>query len=299
MIKAEELANPESCMGKAHPREMTFVLLARDIAAPGAIREWCRLRCLHGKNKATDEQIREALACAETMEKERNSKSSDPIQHSFTVPLPSGLEIRDGGAGEETEGAGMSETMDYLTPGQRADVIADLARQQSCTIALLEAEVKRLTDCREGMTDREKLIREGFCFDSDRDCEAARYLIGVIDVIRGDRKLSRDQADAAEAKLAELQHERDGIAASFEHDADCLSLTRLELACDCSLWLRVRKDRAEAVIATLPTPERLEEMADEIHRMARWGLSGFNSEMRIAMAAELRAVAEKIREAKK
>jgi hypothetical protein len=68
MRKREELSNPNSCMNRAHLTEMTFVLLARDVAAPSAIREWCRLRCLHGKNKPGDEQIREALACAEAME---------------------------------------------------------------------------------------------------------------------------------------------------------------------------------------------------------------------------------------
>jgi hypothetical protein len=43
----------------------------------------------------------------------------------------------------------------------------------------------------EGMTARERLIREGFCFDSDRDCDAAKYLIGVIDTVRWDRSLLR------------------------------------------------------------------------------------------------------------
>jgi len=56
-------------MSRARPDEMTFVLLARDIAAPGAIREWCRLRCLYGKNTPKDEQIQEALACADAMER--------------------------------------------------------------------------------------------------------------------------------------------------------------------------------------------------------------------------------------
>jgi hypothetical protein len=68
MRKAEELKNPNSCMNRAFLTEMTFILLARDIAAPATIREWCRLRCLHGKNTAKDEQIQEALACADAME---------------------------------------------------------------------------------------------------------------------------------------------------------------------------------------------------------------------------------------
>lgn len=69
MIKSRELTDPDSCMSRARPDEMTFVLLARDIAAPGAIREWCRLRCLYGKNTPKDEQIQEALACADAMER--------------------------------------------------------------------------------------------------------------------------------------------------------------------------------------------------------------------------------------
>ena len=71
MRKEQELI--DGCMAKARPREMTFVLLGRDIAAPAAIREWCRLRCLHGKNAPTDPQITEALECADTMERERES----------------------------------------------------------------------------------------------------------------------------------------------------------------------------------------------------------------------------------
>lgn len=53
--------------------------------------------------------------------------------------------------------------------------------------------VEKLRELIEGTTDRERLIREGFCFDSDRDCDAARYLIGVIDVVRWDRKLLRER----------------------------------------------------------------------------------------------------------
>jgi hypothetical protein len=68
VIKSQELTDPHSCMSRALPDEMTFVLLGRDITAPATIREWCRLRCLHGKNRPQDPQIREALACADAME---------------------------------------------------------------------------------------------------------------------------------------------------------------------------------------------------------------------------------------
>jgi hypothetical protein len=69
MIKSEELTNPNSCMSKAKDDEMTFVLLGRDAAAPDVIRFWCRRRIALGKNKTTDAQILEALACAEIMER--------------------------------------------------------------------------------------------------------------------------------------------------------------------------------------------------------------------------------------
>ena len=75
MIKREELSNPNSCMSKAKDDEMTFVLLARDIAAPATIRTWVDLRIGLGKNKASDPQIVEALACAEKMEKQRGPET--------------------------------------------------------------------------------------------------------------------------------------------------------------------------------------------------------------------------------
>lgn len=70
MRKFQELTDPNSCMSKAFLNEMTFVLLARDVAAPAVIREWCRLRCtVYMKNKPDDPQIVEALACADEMER--------------------------------------------------------------------------------------------------------------------------------------------------------------------------------------------------------------------------------------
>jgi hypothetical protein len=70
MIKREELTNPNSCMSRAKDDEMTFVLLARDVAAPTAIRTWVKLRIGLGKNLPGDEQIIEALLCAGRMEKQ-------------------------------------------------------------------------------------------------------------------------------------------------------------------------------------------------------------------------------------
>ena len=68
MLKREELSNPRSCMSRAKSHEMCFVLLARDATAPHIVRMWAKERLRLGKNKPGDEQITEALACAETMQ---------------------------------------------------------------------------------------------------------------------------------------------------------------------------------------------------------------------------------------
>lgn len=70
MIKSEELSNPKSCMSRAEDGEMTFVLLARDIAAPETIRNWAAARVRRAKNMREDPQIVEALECASAMERQ-------------------------------------------------------------------------------------------------------------------------------------------------------------------------------------------------------------------------------------
>lgn len=71
MRKVDELFKRGSCLNRAQDDEMVFVLLARDSCAPAAIRFWCGKRILDGKNRLTDPQIVEALACADRMEEER------------------------------------------------------------------------------------------------------------------------------------------------------------------------------------------------------------------------------------
>lgn len=71
MIKVEELSNTESCINKAKPYEMVFVLLERDAAAPVAIRAWVEERIRSGKNQRSDEQIKDAICCAEFMERNK------------------------------------------------------------------------------------------------------------------------------------------------------------------------------------------------------------------------------------
>lgn len=60
-----------NCYDKALPDEEMFVLLARDAAAPAAIRAWVDRRIMSGRNEAEDEQIVEALACADRMYAQR------------------------------------------------------------------------------------------------------------------------------------------------------------------------------------------------------------------------------------
>ena len=71
MIKQDEIDHSESCFNKARSDERLFVLLARDPAAPVAIRAWIAERIRLGKNVAGDDQIREAFEFATLMELER------------------------------------------------------------------------------------------------------------------------------------------------------------------------------------------------------------------------------------
>ena len=69
MIKRDELSDPRSCLNRARDDEMTFMLLARDAAAPATIRFWIAERIRLGKNKSDDSQIVDAERCAATMER--------------------------------------------------------------------------------------------------------------------------------------------------------------------------------------------------------------------------------------
>jgi hypothetical protein len=67
VIKKDELANPNSCINRAQDDEPTFVLLARDPAAPQAILDWVHRRIVLAKNKMSDQQIQEATQIAKDM----------------------------------------------------------------------------------------------------------------------------------------------------------------------------------------------------------------------------------------
>ena len=71
MLKRDELTNQNSCLNKALEDERLFVLLARDPAAPVAIRAWIEERVRLGKNTRDDVQIREAEQCIALMIEER------------------------------------------------------------------------------------------------------------------------------------------------------------------------------------------------------------------------------------
>jgi len=71
MLKRDEISDTASCLNKASDGERLFVLLARDPAAPVAIRAWIAERIRLGKNAPGDEQLREAFECAALMETER------------------------------------------------------------------------------------------------------------------------------------------------------------------------------------------------------------------------------------
>lgn len=70
MRKRDELTVPGSCMNKAHERELIFVLLGRDPAAPAAIRAWIAERIRLGKNQPEDSQLLMAGIDAITMYEE-------------------------------------------------------------------------------------------------------------------------------------------------------------------------------------------------------------------------------------
>lgn len=86
MRKLAELNEQNSCLSKAHPDELLFVLLGRDSAAPDTIRFWVRCRLASGKNEPSDPQIVEALQCADLMEQERRDKEPPHDHKDGSIP---------------------------------------------------------------------------------------------------------------------------------------------------------------------------------------------------------------------
>ncbi len=77
MLKSREIADPGSCLNKAHDDEPVFVLLGRDRAAPYTIRCWANERIRLGKNAYNDSQITEALTLADDIEAGLVSKDAE------------------------------------------------------------------------------------------------------------------------------------------------------------------------------------------------------------------------------
>lgn len=71
MKKIDEINNPGSCLNKAADDEILFVLRAKDPVAPMIIRAWTTERVRLGLNSPVSEKIREALSCADAMERYR------------------------------------------------------------------------------------------------------------------------------------------------------------------------------------------------------------------------------------
>jgi hypothetical protein len=74
MEKSRELSDPKSCLNRARPDEMVFVLLERDFAAPEAIEQWARVRVHLNLNQPNDPQIKEALEAAAEMRRRQDTK---------------------------------------------------------------------------------------------------------------------------------------------------------------------------------------------------------------------------------
>jgi hypothetical protein len=89
MRKTDEISQPTSCLNIANSDERLFILLGRDPAAPRAVRAWAAARLFLGKNKFGDEQIQEALAAADAMDRERHRYAKDPLD-AAPAPKPHG-----------------------------------------------------------------------------------------------------------------------------------------------------------------------------------------------------------------
>lgn len=60
MIKANEVSNPNSCLNKAHEKELIFVIREADAAAADTIAFWIKRRMELGLNDEGDDKLYEA-----------------------------------------------------------------------------------------------------------------------------------------------------------------------------------------------------------------------------------------------
>lgn len=139
MEKMQELTNPDSCINRALPGEMVFVLLARDAVAPLAVRAWAIKRVEIGKNQRTDQQIVEALKCADTMEDQRDQIRALLDQGFDRIVLPtSSFE-------DEVERAQRAMTPQVLTYISRDAMPANYAPSRAEFVAMSRLLMTALT----------------------------------------------------------------------------------------------------------------------------------------------------------
>lgn len=85
------------CYAQAEPDEPNLTLLARDLAAPLAVREWCAERVALGLNLEGDEQIVEARECADAMDAWRleHRPERDTLEERRAMALAAGITRRE------------------------------------------------------------------------------------------------------------------------------------------------------------------------------------------------------------
>jgi len=85
-METKATLNLAGCYARALPDEPMFILLARDISAPGAIRAWADLRLKMPKAEADLSQIEEALATADSFEHWRIDHDGEWRGHPAHLP---------------------------------------------------------------------------------------------------------------------------------------------------------------------------------------------------------------------
>lgn len=192
MIKSDVIDNPASCFNTAYDQEQLFVLLARDPAAPVAIRAWIAERLRLGRNKPGDEQIREAYECATLMELQRTEITSVRGQQELPWTADRGGSM--------------------LFPISRLDSILDLSPHHETMswqdLTALLSEPRRSPCTRQTCTRAYCPDKRGACWSpatftqdySPRAAETLSLLVFDID------QLTDDQIDEIRGRIGALQY---------------------------------------------------------------------------------------------
>ena len=116
MTKMDEIYRDDSCLAKAAPSEMLFILLARECAAPATIRFWIGERIRTGKNSAEDEQLIEAEECAKKMEKAHDQfYSKDKLKQELCTCNNCGLRLTTFRKMQEHEAVCLGHSLSAMT----------------------------------------------------------------------------------------------------------------------------------------------------------------------------------------